>query len=653
MLKPKNVSRAVILGNKNYLERTVDILHDLQSVHIEDFNEEDSFLSIGKPGEIATEASHKLIKLRSLSNFLGIKSGLPGNLMDEKSLLKELDSKLEALDSAVADLMEKRSSRDAELKELENTIKGLKPISGLELQVELYTGYDSLSVFAGHAHGDPAEIEASIKEITPDYEILFSSENRSQILALFVKHDYSEQALEVLENYGFSEIRIPEVTGDPVKLLIGLDNRKQEILNELESLTDMIGSMRNQYMDFILASDEILSITTQKAEAPLRFAMSEKTFIIDCWIADEKFHLIDSAIEDNFKGSVFISKLDMVEEGIKYNSVPVEYDNPELVKPLEALMDLYSRPLYKELDPSAIIFITFPLFYGLMLGDIGYALVLVTLSLIARSKLKSPGFKTLSTLLMYCSISALIFGILFAELFGFHVFGHHSIIAELLGEHSALGQLFYDFEALPVLERLDEEDIPVLLLITAIIGLVHLNIGFLLGFRNEAKLHGIKTAFMEKISWIMIEIGIGLAALSVLNFIPSIGQILGAFVAVAGLLMLIAAEGGAAVVELPSLLSNTLSYTRLAAVGLSSVGIAFAVNNIVTEMLFPKGGLFLVLGIIVLLIGHIINTILGVVAPGLHALRLQYVEFFTKFYHGGGIKFNPYGYVRKYTEVQK
>ena len=382
----------------------------------------------------------------------------------------------------------------------------------------------------------------------------------------------------------------------------------------------------------------------------MRFATSENTFIIDCWIPDDLFDNAAQVIEEQFNGSVYLTKLDIEKEAIKTETIPVEYDNPELVKPLETIMDLYSRPIYKEIDPSVIIFITFPLFYGLMLGDIGYGLVLLTLGLVGRAKIKSDGLKPLATLLIYCSISTLIFGILFAEIFGFHLFGHHSVVAELFGEHGGLGEMFYNFHALPILERLGKEDIPILLIATALIGVVHMNLGLLIGFRNEKILHGVKTAMLEKISWIVLQLGIAIFVLSALGYIPVIGKTAGAAVAVLGVVMLIAGEGGTAILELPSILSNTLSYTRLAAVGMSSVGIAFAVNEIVTGMLFPKGGLFILLGIIVLLVGHTVNTVLGVVAPGLHALRLQYVEFFTKFYHGGGRKFDPFGYNRKYTE---
>lgn len=650
MLKARDISRAVIVGNKKLLDETVGTLHNMDCVHIEDFIEDDSFLSIGKPAQVASDVSNKLIKLRSISNLLGIKPKYAETLQSEDTIFNELDARLDELDLDVSRLQDRRNILDMEFKNIETNIHELQPLSLFSLDVELYRGYKSISVLAGYIQGDPAVLEPEIKNVTSDYELLSSLYGKSQVIVLFVPIEHAYRVAEVLEGYNFSEIRIPDLAGDPAKLLAGFGNRKEDIIAEMESIESEIESLQAKYRDFILASDEVLSITTQKAEAPLRFATSENTFIIDCWIPTDRFGDVADTIENKFNKSVFITELDVKEEEIKTESIPVEYDNPSVVKPLETIMDLYSRPIYKEIDPSAIIFITFPLFYGIMLGDIGYGLVLLTLGLIGKAKIRSEGLKPLATLLIYCSISTLIFGILFAEIFGFHLFGHHSVVAELLGEHSALGSMFTHFETLPILERLGKEDIPILLIATALIGVLHLNLGFLIGFRNEAVSHGVKTAVLEKISWIVLQLGIAIFVVAALGYIPLAGKTAGIAVAVLGVLMLIAGEGGAAILELPSILSNTLSYTRLAAVGLSSVGIAYAVNEIVTRMLFPKGGLFILFGILVLLIGHTVNTVLGVVAPGLHALRLQYVEFFTKFYQGGGRTFNPFGYTRKYTE---
>lgn len=650
MLKAKKLSRAILVGHKNLLDQAIEALYGLNCIHIEDFTQENDFVSIGKPAEVASEVSNKLIKLRSLSNFLGIKPKYTDNLLDEESILTDFDARLDELDTAVSDLLDKRIVLDNESKSIETNIKDLLPLSMFPLSVEMYRDYSSLSVRAGYIQGNPIDIENKFKGITAKYDISFALFNKAQFMVLFIPVEHNDAVSKILDEYHFTEHHIPEMTGDPGKLLAGFNNRKNDIQAELKLIEEEIIRLQNRYSDFVLASDEILSITTQKAEAPLRFATSESTFIIDCWIPDDKFDNAAKFIEERFNHSLFFTKLDIEEEEIKTETIPVEYDNPDSVKPLETIMDLYSRPIYREIDPSAIIFITFPLFYGIMLGDIGYALVLLTLGLIGKARLKSEGLKPLATLLIYCSISTLIFGILFAEIFGFHMFGHHSIVTELFGEHSALGKVFYNFHALPILERLGKDDIPILLIATALIGTLHLNLGFILGFRNEAVSHGVVKAILAKISWIVLQLGIAIIILAVLGYIPLAGKTVGAVVAVIGVVMLIAGEGGAGILELPSILSNTLSYTRLAAVGLSSVGIAFAVNEIVTGMLFPQGGLFIVLGILVLLIGHTVNTVLGVVAPGLHALRLQYVEFFTKFYHGGGRKFNPFGYTRKYTE---
>jgi V/A-type H+-transporting ATPase subunit I len=201
-------------------------------------------------------------------------------------------------------------------------------------------------------------------------------------------------------------------------------------------------------------------------------------------------------------------------------------------------------------------------------------------------------------------------------------------------------------------------DVKILLYISLWIGIIHLMLGLILGFYNINLRHGLKHAFMEKFPWIMILAGFALLLVVMIDvlirgmaleftdprFIISLVLLLG------GLVIALKSEGGKAIIELPEVMSNVLSYTRLIAIGMSKAGMALAFNFIAIELIASSGEpLYLVLGLLVFVVGHLMIFILAIISAGLHAIRLQYVELFNKFYEGGGLDYNPLRVLRKHT----
>ncbi|OJH49403.1 ATPase V [Methanohalophilus portucalensis FDF-1] len=637
------MTRAVIVGHKEVMDETVETLHDINIFHIEEYNEEDSTFKIGKPFENAGDVSKKLVQLRSISSFLGIKpKEVPKQ--DTKVLWNELDEKLASLENELDEMTEEKSSYESRLKELDSLKKELVPFVSIPIDLKNYRGYENVSVFTGTVKGD---ISSELSGITNDYELEFDPNTLT--IALFVTKDKEEIVEGMLADNEFREIRVPDMEGQPSDIIADIESERNTIKEKITSLEKSISDIKERYSDFILASDEILSIESQKSEAPLRIATSEHTFVIDGWVPSDEYNKLTRTLESSTDGRVFVSKQEVTEE--EEEEVPVEYNNAGITKPFETIMNLYARPKYKEIDPTALIFISFPLFYGMILGDIGYALILLGLAFGVKKLVNSDAIKPLMNILIYCQVSTLIFGVLYAEFLGFP-------LASLHGAHGIEPGLIAGFETINLLQSpIGGEMItyPIhrthlvmtLLVFTALVGVAHINLGYILGFINEKKKHGFNAAMLEKGSWIVVEIGIVLAVLGYLGYLPIA---VGAAIFVIGFIMLVKGEGVKGPIELPSLLSNSLSYTRLIAVGLSSIYIASTVNFLAFEMIWPQGGVAAVFAIVVFIFGHALNTALSIIAPGLHALRLQYVEFFTKFYEGGGKEYSPFGYIRKYTE---
>jgi len=245
-------------------------------------------------------------------------------------------------------------------------------------------------------------------------------------------------------------------------------------------------------------------------------------------------------------------------------------------------MDVYSRPQYTELDPTLIVSIIFPIFFGIILGDVGYGAVLLALSLGLRRFLKGEGMQKLITILRNASIASIIFGILFSEVFGFSLpwepvlFSRHLNIGTHASGHGP--------------------DVIGLMIMAIWIGILHITFGRVLGIINHARqdhgLHRVK-AVLANLGWIMLLWGILMMILSAFS-IPLMPDLTGMppiamglnLAGIGGLVMIvlgvlfIAMDSPLEVVELPTIMSHVLSYTRLVGIGLSSVAIAMVVNFI-------------------------------------------------------------------------
>jgi len=402
-------------------------------------------------------------------------------------------------------------------------------------------------------------------------------------------------------------------------MMMDLVKSRERLLQEKKELKEELHNINKEYRDFIATAEEFLSREIEKAETPLRLATTDHTYILEGWIPADEIDETRSTLENVTDGDAQILEM---EEGEQEN-IPVYVETPEPFKPFETLVEMFSTPNYHEISPTLMISFTFPLFYGIMLGDLGYGVSLMALVMFLRTRMRSTGWQSLLNIMKYASIYTMVFGVVYGEFFGFEIFHDFLGIEHIAGIH------------LPLVHRLNE--IVPMLMACAGIGVAHITLGYVIGFINVYRNKGIKDAMLEKFSWIGILYCLFGAILMPELIYPLMGGL------VFFIILLIIGEGTLALLEIFTLISNIVSYTRLLAIGLSSVGIALAINSIATDILIPSGIFGIMLAVLLLVVGHTGNLALGIIASFLHSIRLQYVEFFTKFYKGGGVKFTPLG----------
>lgn len=613
LFKPYSMVNVSIIGSKSKLDKVISELHKLKVFHIID-HVKDEDMDIGNPTDMANKISGILVKLRSITSYLNIKKVDNKNEISLKKGFYEIESSINELHDKIIKIKEDLKENKLNLDVVENKIRDINSIIYLNLPLDAFSDYKHLTYFVGYCKNKNT-IKNKIKKITNKFEFYGSDNNDGNLIAIFAKIEFKDKIHDLLKKESFADFNVSNLVGlkgSASENLKSLEDKKKELTSIAEKLNFELVQTKDEWKNYLLFSEDLLVDELEKAEAPLRFAESKKSFSIKGWVPKQNFDNLKFRLNKISDEKIYLIDKDATSK----DDVPVKLKNPKISKPFEFLMDLYTLPNYREIDPTFITFLTFPLLFGFMLGDFGYGFV--TLVLFYVLKKKFPKVKPLLNILIISSLSTIFFGLLFGEFFGSEI---------LLGK-----------ELPHILSR--SHQIMLLLYIAIVVGIIHINLGLILGFINE-KSHGVFRAINEKLSWIVLQIGAGLVALSIMNKIilpVYVGYILIGL----AVLMLYKAEGFIGIVEIPGIFSNILSYARLMAIGLASVKLAEVVNEFAFDF-FHHGGFFILYGVLLLIIGHTVNIALGTLGPFLHSLRLHYVEFYTKFFKGGAKRFSPFG----------
>ncbi|MFB6241646.1 MAG: V-type ATP synthase subunit I [Candidatus Nanosalina sp.] len=604
-MKPVEMTKISVTGPKNQLQSVIDTLYRLELMDIDDYQGD---LEKGDPFGDAEELSETLVDIRSLL------SKLPETETEsevEFSLQKVQDS-LEEIEDSVEELKSRKEKVESEISSVKDDTRFFRKLKGSGLSYEDMKESERLKIWVGDL-----DTERFTEEVQNDRYEIFEGSGASLVA---YDREFSDEIESALQEAGKEEYQVPEndKTGSVESTIEELKEDNRKLKEERKDIREELEELSRKWRDELESAEDFLAEKVEKAEAPINFATTDKTFIAQGWIPEDRYEEVQEELCDAAEGKIHIQKEDTEEEP------PVKHDNPRPVKPFESLTDLVSIPKYNELDPSFVILLTFPLMFGFMIGDAGYGLT--TLAVFYLGYRYIDGAEDIFKSLMYASVATIIFGLAFGDAFGYVIFGHHSKLAAVTGIHF--------FKEIPILFH-RAEHLGQVFTISAIFGLFHVNAGYLLGFYNEYSNHGFVEAFLEKGSWLLLEA-------SALVFYLY-GAALGAPLALISVALLYKGEGVEGIVEIPSLLSNILSYLRIFGVSVAAVALAAVVNSLAKPLFAMGTATGFVAGIALLIFGHTFNTFIKIIEGFLQGIRLHYVEMFSKFYEGGGRKYIPFG----------
>ena len=541
---------------------------------------------------------------------------------NEQLLWQEISQQLQDLEKAQAKLEEDQAEIDA-----------LKKWTNLDITPQDFRNFRYVKGLVGTIPNHVDDTWRSAIEAYPDleYQEVFTTATECGLILLYRGGQY-EQIEELLQTLQFKafEYDFDQLPKERLEELRA-DRRKQKAF--IESLHTSLAASKDKLEQLKIQMDYVCNLSIRQ-ETTSHLASTKNLVALEGWVESEQVPVLKSCLTERFGQRLLVQTREIGPD--ETDQVPTKLKNNALVEPFELVTEMYALPKYGDKDPTPLVSLFYFVFFGMMVADIGYGLLLfATTSLVLRSFYIKPDLAKNLRFFRLLGVAVTIWGLVYGSFFGFE---------------------------LPFALISTSSDAMTILVISVVFGFVTVLAGLFLSGLKNIRLKDYAEAYNAGFAWVLILLGLLLLALG--NFFPSlafaatIGQWLAIINALGVLAVSIVSAKSLAglgsglfnLYNVSGYVGDLVSFTRLMALGLSGASIGSAFNLIVS--LFPPVARFSI-GILLFIALHLVNMFLSFLSGYVHGARLIFVEFFGKFYDGGGKPFTPLKPSEKYVQQSK
>lgn len=589
-------------------------------------------------------------------------SALEGKKLVEKKTYDDVIEQKENIQDVAEQILswkKKEAEEKAEIVKLFAQKESLLPWMSLDIPMN-YEGTKRTKVFIGSIGNvmTQEEVLAKIAEQAPeltavDVEIISADKDQTCLTAVCLREE-AECLEEALRSAGFAKPAqvLSEV---PAKEAEKIDSRLQEARRAVSELAELIRG-QSGYRENMKTLSDYYRTRAQRYEILGQVPQTRSTFVISGYIAKKYAGDLAERLDREYSLSVEIEELPEEEDA------PVLLENGKATRSVEGVLESFGLPAKGEVDPTKIMFVFYVFLFGLMLSDAAYGLIISVACLVLLKKYPrmSEGMEKSLRMFMYCGISTLVWGILFGGYFGDVV--------------NVVSRVFFGHEVgIPALWFVPLNNPMKLLIFSMLFGLIHLFTGLAIKGYMCLKDKRYMDFVCDVVLWFAFLIGLIMMLLPSSLFysisqmqivFPAALQTFSKALAIVGAVGILLMSGRSSknpalrialgaydLYNITGWLSDVLSYSRLLALGLATGVIASVVNQM--GSMLGGGVIGAIVFIIVFIIGHIFNIAINLLGAYVHTNRLQYVEFFGKFYEGGGRAFHPFKANTKYVDIKE